>query len=100
METLEARKAKYQKYFDQGESYEDDDDLPQAIKAYRVALKYSLHKKDTDELNHRIQRLRNTQEFVNGVPETAGRNPKIWVALGSLIVLVVATVVALMVGAF
>lgn len=72
METLETRKAKFKEFVDKGEDYEDDDNIPKAIKSYREALKYSLHKKDTDDLNTRIQRLKNTHEFVSGVPESGG----------------------------
>ena len=94
METLESRKAKFREFMDKAEEFEEEDDIPKAIKAYRNALKYSLHKKDTDHINAKIKRLRNTQEFVSGVPESkGGPNPMMLGAIGLVVLLVIAGVV-------
>lgn len=89
METLESRKAKFREWMDKATAYEEDDEIPKALKAYREALKYSLHKKDSDFIQQKIQRLRDTQEFVNGVPESKSGNPMLlWGSIGAVALLI------------
>jgi len=67
METLEARKEKYRQYLSQAEAFEDDEEMGKALKAYREALKYALHKKDAEQIQAKIIKLQDMMGYVSGM---------------------------------
>lgn len=67
METLEQRKAKFNKHLQAAQAFEEDDEIDKAIRAYQQALTHSLHKKDTDAIQNKITRLKNMAGYVSGM---------------------------------
>ena len=90
METLEERKAKFNKHLQAAEAFEEDDEMDKAIRAYQLALKFSLHKKDTDAIQAKIARLKNMAGYVSGMLSDDGKSSASTktVLIVSLIVLV------------
>ncbi|PIQ25584.1 hypothetical protein COW36_21310 [bacterium (Candidatus Blackallbacteria) CG17_big_fil_post_rev_8_21_14_2_50_48_46] len=89
METLEQRKANYKKYLEMAIDFEEDEEMLQAIKYYRAALKYSLHKKDTDHIHGKIQKLQAKAHYVSGMlGEGREEKPPNKLLMGSIALLV------------
>ncbi|MBT9548800.1 MAG: hypothetical protein IV090_25630 [Candidatus Sericytochromatia bacterium] len=89
MDTLEQRKAKFRENMEKAEQFEDDEEFLPAIKHYREALKYSLHKKDTDHIQAKLQKLKNMAHYVSGMleegqAEKSGKKPWLWIIAGGL----------------
>jgi hypothetical protein len=105
METLEQRKAKYREHMGKAEQFEEDEEFSPAIKHYREALKYSMHKKDTDHIQQKITKLKNLSGYVSGML-AEGREEKpmnkslIWGIAGLVGVVVVALAVIIMLKPF
>lgn len=90
METLEQRKAKFKQHLEQAVELEEDEDMLSAIKHYREALKYSLHKKDSDHIQQKIQNLQKTAELVTGMSgESQNSGSKLPLILAGVVLLLI-----------
>ncbi|PKL77356.1 MAG: hypothetical protein CVV27_05740 [Candidatus Melainabacteria bacterium HGW-Melainabacteria-1] len=98
-ESLQDRKVKFQQYIEQAEAFEEDDDHVAAVKAYRKALPYSLHKQDSDKIQKKIQKLQSLAGYVSGMPAAEERSNKglIWGLVGSSILLLLIAVAVVVV---
>ncbi|HEY9843170.1 MAG: hypothetical protein ACAI44_31820 [Candidatus Sericytochromatia bacterium] len=89
-ESLQDRKVKYHQYVARAEDLASDGDVEDALKAYRQALRYTLYKNETEQIQSRIQRLESLMGFVSGIPENEDRpkNGRKWLWIGAAFCLV------------
>lgn len=99
METLQQRKEKFRKHMEQAKSYEKEGDLSDALKEYRKALPYSLHKHDSEHLKKKIQDMQDMMQYVTGMPEhqRGGGVNKLFLLGSGIILLVVLAIVMFLV---
>ncbi len=93
METLEERKAKFNRHLQAAQDFEEDDEIAKAIRAYQQALRYSLHKKDTDAIQNKITRLKNMAGYVSGMlndDSSAGSGSKAALIVALIVILLLA----------
>ncbi|MEZ0374767.1 MAG: hypothetical protein ACAI44_37110 [Candidatus Sericytochromatia bacterium] len=89
-ESLQDRKVKYQHYVARAEDLASDGEVEDALKAYRQALRYTLYKNETEQIQSRIQRLESLMGFVSGIPENEDRpkHSRKWLWIGAAFCLV------------